>query len=305
MRGPLGHVRRGYSATRRTAVEWRPRTVYALPMRAFQIAFVAWLLLAFPACAQSTEIAFGAHPLQRMDVTRATGTAPLVVFIHGGAWRAGDKSEAAAMTTHFQGRGYTFASVNYRLRPNVTVDAQAEDIAAAIAVLLERADTFGIDADRVMLLGHSAGAHLAALVSTDPRYLARHDLSPSLIDGVALLDSAGYDVPAQVRDADAQQSQLYRQIFGEDVAPQRALSPVIHVQAPNAAAYEVIYISSRENDSGAQSRRFATALVAAGTQARTLSVDDTHGGIFYSFGQPGHEATALVDAFAARVFAHN
>lgn len=270
----------------------------------FCLTFLASLFL-FSACAQAqpVEIAFGADPLQRMDVVPASASAPLVVFIHGGAWRAGDKSEAADMARHFQARGYTFASLNYRLRPQVMVDAQAEDVAAALAALVERAAEWRIDRERILLIGHSAGAHLAALVSTDASYLAAHGLSPSIIDGVALLDSAGYDVAAQIRDADAQQSQLYREIFGEDAAVQRRVSPVAHAAAPNAGSYEVIYIASRANDSGAQSRRFAAALAEAGTAAEIGVVEDTHGGIFYNFGQPGHQATALVDAFAARIFA--
>src|SRR5688572_29242076 len=148
-----------------------------------------------PAPAGTTEIAYGSAPRQRLDFTPAGRRAPLVLFLHGGGWRFGDKGMAAHMAAHFHAQGYAFASVNYRLVPDATPAGQAADVAAAVAYLVAHAERLGIDPDRIILSGHSAGAHLAALVGTDPAWLAAHGLPVSTIDGIVLLDGAGYDVP--------------------------------------------------------------------------------------------------------------
>src|SRR6185295_12265543 len=151
----------------------------------------------------TVEIAYGGDARQRLDFTPAAGQsgAPLVLFIHGGAWSLGDKAMAGHMAAHFHERGYAFASVDYRLVPDADPHQQAEDVAAAISRLIADAPRLGIDRARVMIMGHSAGAHLAALVGTDPSYLAAHHLPISAIGGVVLLDGAGYDVAAQMRFA--------------------------------------------------------------------------------------------------------
>ena len=149
--------------------------------------------------------------------------------------------------------------------------------------------------------GHSAGAHLAALVGTDPYYLAAHHLPISAIRGVVLLDGAGYDVAAQTRFAGPFLRSIYRRAFGEDPAFQARVSPMEHAAAPNAARFLIFHITSRA-DSGAQSVRLGALLNAAGTPAEIVSVDNSHAEIFRQFGQPGHRATELTDAFAATLF---
>ena len=148
------------------------------------------------------EIAYGSDPLQRLDFhsTKASGPAPLVLFVHGGGWKRGDKDNATGTfkAPHFNGLGYHFASTNYRLVPAATVEQQATDVAAALAALLRQADSLGIDRRKVVLMGHSAGAHLVALVGTDPQYPRAAGLSPNDVAGIIPLDGAGYDVPAQM-----------------------------------------------------------------------------------------------------------
>lgn len=254
------------------------------------------LLLAAPASAQTVERAYGPDPRQRLDFTPATRDyAPLVLFIHGGAWSFGDKRIAAHMAAHFTGQGYAFASINYRLVPDASVERQAEDVAAALASLIDRGRP------AVLLIGHSAGAHLAALVGTDPRYLAAHRLSLGAIGGVVLLDGAGYDVPRQMAAAGPLLRRVYVNAFGTDETVQRRLSPLAHAAAPNAAEFLILHVASRE-DSRSQSEALAAALRAARTPAEVEAVDGTHAQIFRRFGQSGHRATELTDAFARRRF---
>jgi acetyl esterase/lipase len=276
----------------------------------FAAALLAVLFLAVPLAAQpapwpegTSDIAYGSDARQHLEFTPAESRrAPLFIFIHGGGWARGDMAMAGHMAAHFHGLGYAFASLNYRLVPDATPQQQAEDIAAAIARLVRDAGRLGIDPDRIILSGHSAGAHLAALVGTDPRYLAAHRLPLSILDGIVLLDGAGYDVPAQMRRGGPLLRRLYANAFGEDAAFQARVSPTLQAAAPNAGRFLILHITSRPDDSGAQSEQLARALRAAGTPAEVIAVDNSHAEIFRQFGTPGHVATERTDAFAREVF---
>ncbi|MBX3561209.1 MAG: alpha/beta hydrolase [Sphingomonas sp.] len=274
-------------------------------MRLSGLAAIFMLLLGPPLAAQApaatAEIAYGADPRQRLDYTRIEGRdAPLVLFVHGGGWRRGDKNLAVHMAAHFHEQGYAFATINYRLVPDATVDGQAADVASAIARLRREP---GVDPRRILLIGHSAGAHLVALVGTDPAYLGAHRIALSDLAGIVPLDGAGYDVPRQIAQSGPLLRHLYRNAFGDDPEFQRRVSPIAHAAAPNAPRFLILHIASRPDDSGAQSEALAAALRTAGTPAEVASVPGSHSDIFRNFGRPGHEATALVDAFAADLFA--
>ena len=96
---------------------------------------------------------------------------PVVIWIHGGAWQAGDKASVQLKPKAFNEQGYVLVSINYRFHPEVTYKEQAGDIARAIHWVHDHARDHGGDPSRVFLMGHSAGAHLAALVGADSRYL--------------------------------------------------------------------------------------------------------------------------------------
>lgn len=277
-------------------------------MRRFVLILFA-LLIVSPLAAQRTpfpdgtvEIAYGADARQKLDFTPAPRPgAPLILFIHGGGWSLGDMGSAGHMAVHFHGLGYAFASVDYRLVPDANPAQQAEDVAAGLARLLADAPRLGIDRGRVIVIGHSAGAHLAALVGTDPAYLAAHRLPVSAISGVVLLDGAGYDVAAQMAHAGPLLGSLYRRAFGSDPAFQAHVSPIRQAAAPNAGRFLIFHIAARA-DSGAQSERLGAVLRAAGTPADVISVDGSHADIFRRFGEPGHLATLATDAFARALF---
>ncbi|HYD13902.1 MAG TPA: alpha/beta hydrolase [Allosphingosinicella sp.] len=278
------------------------RALLALLLACFLAAPLAAQRSAWPAGKE--ELAYGSSPRQRLDFIPApTGhRAPLFIFIHGGAWAFGDKGMAGHMAAHARARGYAFASLNYRLVPDADPAQQAEDVAAAIAWLVRQADELGIDPGKIIVSGHSAGAHLAALVGTDPSYLAAHRLPVTILDGIVLLDGAGYDVPAQMARGGPFLRRLYARAFGTDRAFQARVSPTRHAAAPNAGRFLILHIASRPDDSGAQSRDLAAALRRAGTPAEVVSVEGSHAGIFRRFGQPGHVATERTDAFARDVF---
>jgi acetyl esterase/lipase len=255
-----------------------------------------------PTAPVTIEVSYGQAPRQRLDFTPAGRGAPLVLFVHGGGWMIGDKRIARHMAAHFHDRGYAFAAVNYRLVPEATPAGQAADVAAALARLLADPAAYGIDRRRVILIGHSAGAHLAALVGTDPSYLRAERLPISTIGGIVLLDGAGYDVAAQMGRGGRLVRRMYARAFGDDPAFQRRVSPTLHAAAPNAGRFLIFHIASRPDDSGAQSEQLAHALRAAGTAAEVVSVDNSHAEIFRRFGTAGHRATQGTDAFAEAIF---
>ena len=138
-------------------------------------------------------LSYGPDPLQTLDVWPSAAFEPeLIVFVHGGGWSRGDKRmmHGSDKLRHWQGEAYAVASLNYRLVPDATVEQQARDIAAALALLKAQADELGFDAQYIALVGHSAGAHLVALIGTDERYLRGAGLSFADLSGVVLLDGA-------------------------------------------------------------------------------------------------------------------
>lgn len=258
----------------------------------------------------ATTIAYGRDPLQVLDVwpaQGATGPAPLIVFVHGGGWKRGSKDNATgqAKPVHFANAGYAFASINYRLVPQHTVEEQAADVAAAVAALRARAGSLGLDPDRIVLMGHSAGAHLVALVGTDPQYLDAAGVPRAAIRGVVPIDGAAYDVAAQMEDAGRLMADTYRQAFGTDPQRQRALSPTLHAGGWDAPRFLLLHV--QREDGVAQAKGLGAALTKAGAAVEDGSFPGTglrgHAEINRRLGEADYPATALVDRWLAATFA--
>jgi arylformamidase len=252
-------------------------------------------------------LSYGTDRLQAIDYWAAPARdAPLVVFVHGGGWKRGDKRMMAGSDklAHWHARGYAVASINYRLVPEATVEQQAADVAQAVAHLKARSDRLGFDPQRIALVGHSAGAHLVALVGTDPAYLHGAGLSLADIDGVIPLDGAAYDVPQQLAGDHRLMGATYRQAFGDDPARQQRLSPTAHATAPNVSDFLILHV--QRADGTRQSRELGAALRQAGTRAEVQGFSGTglrgHAEINRRLGDPEYPATAVVDRFLARVF---
>jgi arylformamidase len=260
--------------------------------------------------ATEQTLAYGADPLQQLDFSRAEGLrgrAPLVIFVHGGGWARGSKDNATGrdLGPHMVASGYNFATIDYRLVPDATVEDQARDVAAAVRALIDRADTLGIDRRRIVLAGHSAGAHLVALVGTDPQYLRSAGLSMADIAGIVPIDGAAYDVPNQVDENPRLMGKVYRQAFGTDDTRQRALSPTLHAARPNVGEFLILYVERK--DGTEQSEALGAALERAGTNVELAQFPGRglrgHMQINRSLGDPDYPATATLDRWLARVFA--
>lgn len=252
----------------------------------------------------ATTVAYGRDPLQVLDFWRARGTtgpAPLIVFVHGGGWKRGSKDNATGRfkAVHFPEQGYAFASINYRLVPANSVEEQAADVASAIAALRARAGELGIDPDRIVLMGHSAGAHLVALVGTDPRYLDVAGVPRGAIRGIVPIDGAAYDVAVQMADAGRFMADTYAQAFGDDPARQRALSPTLQAGGWDAPRFLLLHVQRK--DGVAQNRALGAALAGNGVLVEYGSFPGTglrgHAEINRSLGDPAYAATPVVDAW--------
>lgn len=170
-------------------------------------------------------------------------------------------------------------------------------------ILFVHAGELGVDASRIVLMGHSAGAHLVTLVGTDPRYLGAAGLSLSMVKGIIALDGAGYDVARQAAGAGPALRDIYAAAFGTDAARQQDLSPVFHAAAPNAPAFLIVHIDRA--DAATQSEALGAALRQAGTAVETSGVDGQglrgHMEINRSLGSLDAPATRVVDTWLRRL----
>ena len=260
-------------------------------------ALLAALLLNQGAQAQSMlqkNLAYGSNRMQVLDVyapTQAKG-APVILMVHGGAWRFGDKDMPRVVDNkraRWLRKGFVFITVNYRLLPETAPLEQARDIAQALAVAQRDAEQWGADRNKFILMGHSAGAHLIALLAANPELAKEQGASPWL--GTILLDSAALDVPAIMN---ARHLPLYDRAFGNDPAYWESVSPLQQLRQPGAPLLAVC--SSRRTDSCPAARRFVARASALGTRAAVLTEDLSHGEINETLGEES-EYTAAVEAF--------
>lgn len=253
----------------------------------------------------STVLSYGDDPRQqlRLYTRRGAGRAPLVLYVHGGGWSAGSPDAGAhGQPAHLTARGYAWATAGYRFVPSATVEQQAGDLAAAIAAA-RRAK--GVDPDRVVLIGHSSGGHLAALLGTDPRWLAGAGVPFEALRAVVLLDPAALDVRAILGSGAAGGTidAFFRPAFGSDPARWDAVSPLAQAAAPNTPGWLFLHDAANVL-AGAQSQQLARDLVRAGASPVIVqSITDTsHLRLNDEIGRPGDPATAALDAFLDRVF---
>lgn len=168
----------------------------------------------------------------RLDIylpkTESSTPRPFVMHIHGGGWRVGDKANASIpdKAALFTGLGYGLVSINYRLSPQtgdpdnpdpnrIMFPDHPDDVGEAIGWLDRNALSYGLDPDRIILMGHSAGAHLASLVSTDPRFIGRYGVDRRQILGAIPLDTAAFDIEQSVLGSDPDEpSLLFMNAFG-------------------------------------------------------------------------------------------
>lgn len=273
------------------------------------LAVLSLLLFAFLLPADESKVHRGlayAEPKnerQTLDVYAAPEgkDRPVVLWIHGGGWRRGDKASVQKKPQAFVEKGFVFVSTNYRFVPRVTVKEMAGDIAKAIRWVHDHAKDYGGDPRSIFVTGHSAGAHLAALVCTDDRYLKAEGLSLSVIKGCVPVDVSVYDIPMRLKDGGAVPPATFTEVFGKTEESHRDLSPVTHIaRGKNIPPFLILHVADRP-ETKAQSHWLAGKLKEAGVAAQVVAAEGTtHGTINSNLGSPKDSPTRRMWEFMAR-----
>lgn len=221
--------------------------------------------------------------------------APVIVSYFGNQLMGGDKSEDVFIGRRFASAGFVTAVVNYRLSPAVSHPAHIEDAAASFAWVKRHIAEYGGNPDRVFVIGYSAGGYLAALLSTDPRYLAAHKLSPSDIRGVVPV-SAFFWVERRGVAPDRDAS-----VWGSDRKVWVDASPAHNLQA-NPPPMLILYADRDEDWRRQQNVEMAATMKAAGHMNVEIAMiaNRTHATIWRRVDTRNDETAEHIIRFASR-----
>ena len=233
---------------------------------------------------------------------------PVVFWIHGGGWQAGDKSGVQDKPKAFMERGFVFVSTNYRLLPKVEMETIFRDVAKSLGWVHKHIGEYGGDPNRIFVMGHSAGAQLAALICIDDRYLKAEGVPFSVLKGCVPVDGDTYDVPAMIETAETRrrahgepQAKVgHREKFGNDPQKHRDYSAVTHVaKGKGIPPFLILYVADHP-DTSAQARRLAAVLKAAEIPAVAFGARDTnHTKLNDHLGLPENPVTTKLFDFVA------
>jgi arylformamidase len=268
-------------------------------------------------------VTYASHPpadpsLNQLDVYRPSNppatASPLVVYVHGGGWRRGDKAVASTLdkANLFTGAGYVFASINYRLSPEtgdpnnpdpdrIRFPVHPDDVGEAIGWLSRNAGSLGADPDRIILIGHSAGAHLVSLVSVDPRYIGRNGVDQRQILGTIPLDTAAFSIERAInRGTDPDEPNLlFINAFGtaEENAAEGTWAEASPLTWADPSDPEHLFITQSIPYRIAESQEMSDALGQG--PGRVVPVPLNHNGVNQAVGAPGDSSgtTAAITSF--------
>ena len=225
---------------------------------------------------------------------------PVVVWIHGGGWRVGDKASVQKKAQAFVDKGFVLVAVNHRFYPNVTVKEMAGDIAKAIRWVHDHAAEQGGDPKAIFVMGHSSGAHLAALVCTDDRYLKAEGLSLAILKGCMPVDVSVYDIPKRLKEGGTGTA-MFTKTFSENADAQRDYSPVTHIaKGKHIPPFLILHVADRL-ETKTQSHWLADKLKEAGIAVQVVAAEGTdHGTINTNLGKTGDRPTQEMWEFLQR-----
>jgi acetyl esterase/lipase len=227
-----------------------------------------------------------AHARHVLDIYAPKGAKnlPVVFWIHGGGWQTGDKSSVQEKPKVFVEKGFVFVSTNYRLLPEVEMETIFRDVAKSLGWVHRNIAKHGGDPNCIFVMGHSAGAQLAALMCVDERYLKAEGVPFSVLKGCVPVDGDTYDVPAIIETAETRrrvhgQPQAkfgHREKFGNDPAKHRDYSAVTHVaKGKSIPPFLILYVADHP-DNAAQAQRFAAVLKEAEVPAIAYGAKETN-----------------------------
>jgi acetyl esterase/lipase len=248
------------------------------------------------------------HERQVLDVyaPKNAKNLPVVFWIHGGGWQTGDKMSVQMKPQAFTDKGFVFVSTNYRLLPAVDMGTIVRDIAKSIRWVHDHIADYGGDPKRLFIMGHSAGAQLAALICTDDRYLKAEGVPLANVKGCVPVDGDTYDVPAIIATAEArwrahglERAKFgHREKFGNDPAKHKDFSAVTHVaRGKDIPPFLILHVAEHP-DTSAQARRLGNVLKEAGIPVTVYGArETTHGRINADLGRAEDATTKVLFAF--------
>jgi acetyl esterase/lipase len=261
----------------------------------------------------TVDISYAADhiPKHRLDLYRPRETKepwPVVVFVHGGYWRAGDKNYLQAVTGLYGNAGIALGELgvgtvvtNYRLHPTATLDDMLDDVVGALAWTRTHVSRLGGDADRLFLAGHSAGGHLVALLGGNGDELRKRHFDPAWLQGVISI-SGVYDIPATIPLVDEElRDGVVLPLFSRDLDRQRAASPITYFGPAMTPTYFLV----GENDYRSCARDYQAAETLLASQIGRnvffkLIPGNTHEDMVREMATVRDEVSPAIAAFVAR-----
>lgn len=250
------------------------------------------------------DVAYGSDAKQKFDVYIPATTPdnasnpsshdnkamPVIFMVHGGAWANGGKAMGRVVenkAARWLPKGFIFISTDYRMLPTLQAREQAEDVALALAVAQSKAKEWGGDPSQFIVMGHSAGAHLVALLAASPDVTLQFGVRPWL--GTIALDSAAYDLSAIMS---TKHYGFYDKAFGKDPGYWRASSPLHKLEVPGVP-FLAVCSSKRPDRPCDQASSFVQKANGMGMRASLLPQAKSHGEINFQLGLDGDYTTAV------------
>jgi len=241
----------------------------------------------------------GGHERNRLDLylpEKAARPRPVILYVHGGGWQGGDKSNGPAF--RFAAKGYAVASMNYRFSQHATFPAQIYDCKAAVRWLRANARKYGLDADHIGAWGGSAGGHLVALLGTTAGVKELEGPGGNEEQSSRVQAVVDWFGPTDFLTVGAKETRT--QLLGGDpqTNKEKALkaSPMTYV-SKDAAPFLIMHGDEDQTVPIAQSETFAAALKKAGADATFVVIKGgKHGGALFT----NAESMKLIEDFFAR-----
>ena len=246
------------------------------------------------------DVAYGTHEKQKIDVYLPPDAkaAPVIFMVHGGAWITGDKANKGVVGskgTYWLPKGYAMISANYRMvGDGADPYTQALDVAAALAYVQQHAAEWGLDATRIVTMGHSAGAHLVGLLAVNPDIAAGQGAKPWR--ATVMLDSGAVDVVTLMKIPHAR---FYDKAFGNDETLWEKTSLTRQVSV-GAVPLMIVCSSTRKDKPCAQGEVLVRKLQQMKKMASVYPVELGHGAVTAELGKD-NDYTRDVDAFIQSV----
>ena len=225
---------------------------------------------------------------------------PVVFWIHGGGWQTGDKTSVQMKPRVFTERGFIFVSTNYRLLPEVEMGDLIRDVAKSLGWVHKNIVEYGGDPEQIFVMGHSAGAQLAALLCIDDRYLKAEGVPFRVLRGCVPVDGDTYDIPAIIMTVEIRQTVHglplpefgHRVKFGNDPKKHKDFSAVTHVaRGKGIPPFLILHVAGHPNVT-AQARRLGVVLKEAEIPVKVFGArETTHRRLSYDLGLQDDPAT--------------